>query len=217
MKRYLNKQFLKDFKVGGIAIHCETPEQAKRLFQILKKNGFTWCSGEELDENDTKWKEGYGEETCYECNDDGIGYADVDFFYEDYAIIDFKDFAIFDETNPNKDDLMTGMVLVLKNGDISMVLRDTANGDIISGQTWKPFDDLYFYGQRTGNGSGEYDIVEVWQPITNMDFLASSNDGGAVELSTDNCKLLYKYEEPKKMTLAQVEEELGYRIEIVEE
>ena len=58
MKRYLNKQFLKDFKVGGIAIHCETPEQAKRLFQILKKNGFTWCSGEELDENDTKWKEG---------------------------------------------------------------------------------------------------------------------------------------------------------------
>ena len=216
MKRFLSKQFLEDFKDGGIAIHCETPEQAKRLFQILKKNGFTWCSGRELDENDTKWKR-YDEETCYEYNDNGICYADVDFFYKDYTIIDFKDFAIFDETNPNKDDLMTGMVLVLKNGDISMVLRDTANGDIISGQTWKPFDDLYFYGQRTGNGSGEYDIVEVWQPITNMDFLASSNDWGVVELSTDNCKLLYKYEEPKKMTLAQVEKELGYRIEIVEE
>lgn len=220
MKRILNKQFLEEFKDGDVVIHCETLGQAKRLFKALKVNDIAWYSGKELDEEDTNWKE-CGEETCYEYDYQGICYAEVDYYYKhedvNYEIVDFKDLIVFDEENPNIDDLQTGMILVSKNGEISMVLRDTANGDIISGEVWKSFYDLYFYGQRKGCRCSEYDIVEVWQPTSNMYYLSGDKKWGEVELTTEGCIPLYKFETPKKMTVAQIEEELGYKIEIIEE
>jgi hypothetical protein len=215
-KKITNNQFWEDFKEDDIAIHCKTPDQAKQLFKVFTGRGFNWCSGRTLDETDTNW-ECYNEETCYEFSKKGVAYADVEFFCDgDYTIIDFEDLLFFDKENPKIKDLMTGMILVSKDGSLSMVLRDTVNGDIISGQTWKSMDDLYFYGQRVGSGNCDYDIVEVWQPINNMDYLGSSCKWGEVELSTDNCELIYKLEVPKKMTKSEIEKELGYEIEIIE-
>lgn len=49
-----------------------------------------------------------------------------------------------------------------------MVLRETANGDIVAGQTWAPFSSLVELGFKV---PGNVYTVKVYQPETNMDFL----------------------------------------------
>lgn len=72
-----------------------------------------------------------------------------------------------------KSDLKTGMVLKLHDGEIVMVLKDTNNGDIVSGQTWMPLsafrDDLTY----RHTCEADSDIVQVYQPGTNAEYLGN--------------------------------------------
>ena len=98
-KHLLTKQFLNKFKQGDIAVHCSKKKQTEKLFEFLKKNGFKWISGSELDSKDTKWNN-YKEETCYNYDSSrGICFADINYFKNEfvdefengYKIIDFED------------------------------------------------------------------------------------------------------------------------------
>ena len=55
---------LKDFEERKIYIQCKQRWEAKELFQILKRTGWRWASGERLKESNTHW-EIYGDETYY--------------------------------------------------------------------------------------------------------------------------------------------------------
>lgn len=86
-----------------------------------------------------------------------------------------KTMEIKDMTQPKqfaKVDLKTGMVGVLRNGKKVRILLDTANGDIISGETWAPLDSYNEDLKSKGNSKfdREYDIVKIYQPKTNMDY-----------------------------------------------
>lgn len=64
-------------------------------------------------------------------------------------------------------DLKTGMIIEQRSGKKAMILRGTANGDIVTGKTWHPLsvinDDLTGYCAKT-------DIVKVYQPQYNKDY-----------------------------------------------
>jgi len=76
-----------------------------------------------------------------------------------------------------KSDLKTGMVVKLRSGDIARVLLSTNNGDIVAGDTWFPLcslcDDL------THRNFDKADVVEVYQPVSNKDYV-SLNDKGTL-------------------------------------
>ena len=79
---------LEYFKNNKVAINCETEDEAKELFEILKEYGLKWSSLflSVYSENT--------ENTCYTISEDlDWAYADVKFYEEDtnYEIIKFKD------------------------------------------------------------------------------------------------------------------------------
>ena len=214
------QQFWEDFEEEKVVINCKTEEQAKQLFEMFRERNYMFGAINRIQQNeDTCWGV-YKEGICYCFERNGVFYGDINEFKEDsYNIVSFHN--VFNSKNepPTLDELKTGMVLVSKDGRISMVLRDTINGDIISGEIWKPLEDVRMYGTREDGSGFDYDIIEVWQPTGNRFFLGDSYCIGETSLNTDNCILVWKYvEQPKrkKMTLEEVEEKLGYKIEIIE-
>ena len=105
-----------------------------------------------------------------------------------------------------KSDLKTGMILKFSNGELGMVLLGTADGDIISGETWFPLEnhtDEELFGHSDIYGL----VVTVYQPKAPRDYLS-----GGIELNNEYRVL---WERPKEMTIKQIEEELGYPVKIV--
>lgn len=65
----LGSYTLNDFFERKIAINCKTRAEAKMLFIVLKRQGWTWAGGQILDEDDTRWGE-YKEKTAYNGTDE---------------------------------------------------------------------------------------------------------------------------------------------------
>lgn len=70
--------------------------------------------------------------------------------------------------NFTKADLKTGMILEFNTGELAMVLRGTANGDIIAGQTWGYLRSLAELGFKV---PGCVYTVKVYQPENNINYL----------------------------------------------
>lgn len=103
--------------------------------------------------------------------------------------------------------LTTGMIVVQKNGDTMMVLKGTANGDVLSGQnSWRPLRDMQF--APGGTYLDKYSIVSVYQPKNNRAFslhtFATNRD------KKDDYDVVWEYqEEPTTMTIAEIQKKLG--------
>ena len=119
-----------------------------------------------------------------------------------------------------KSDLRTGMVVVLRNGEHMFVAMDSTSQDsegcqgglLLRNGGWVPLKD--YTEDLNVSYTREYDIMEVYSVFAN-DMLTLVR--GHLPL---NRELLYKREEvvvvPKvKMTQADIEEVLGYEIEVV--
>lgn len=93
-----------------------------------------------------------------------------------------------------KSDLKTGMIVVLRNKTIGMILKDSANGDIISGEHWGSLDcyDEYLKLESEDADYRKYDIMQVYQPKSNMSYILS---GKLTVLNNYNYKLLYERDE----------------------
>ena len=77
-----------------------------------------------------------------------------------------------ENNNFKKSDLKTGMWVENRNGILAMVLLGTKNGDIISGQTWCPLAEYRENLLRNDISiKTDYDIVKVYQPKSNSDYL----------------------------------------------
>ena len=110
-----------------------------------------------------------------------------------------------------KSDLKTGMTVKYRNGSLAKVLKDV-NTEYYGHQ------DVLFAGKNGFmNGDSyledlhakmfrDYDIIEIYQ-----------RPGECVILDFDTSKLLWRREEVKKLTVAEVEAELGYKVEIISE
>lgn len=67
-----------------------------------------------------------------------------------------------------KSDLKTGMWVICKNGNRGMVLLNTKDGDIVSGDTnWFPLDSYNNELKYPNSDFSEFDIVKIVQPSAN--------------------------------------------------
>lgn len=118
--------------------------------------------------------------------------------------------------NFNKDDLKAGYVVKTRARGLYMVTRNDIDQLVMVDQYngYMPLseynDDLTDSDRTSCLGSEadeNYDIVEVYG--------YSAINGRTREIETAHRKLLWKREEPKEMTLEEVEKALGYPVKIV--
>lgn len=83
-----------------------------------------------------------------------------------------------------KSDLKTGMVVELRNGKKGMVLLDTKDGDIISGEYYGRLLS-YFREDLTSDISIDYDIIKIYQPEAISYYLYYYNNH--IHFSNRNC------------------------------
>lgn len=118
-----------------------------------------------------------------------------------------------------KSELKTGMIVTRRDGRKLTVYRDCVcsfedaihNDVFVNGTSkcWHSFD--YFDEDLTNNhGYKEFDIMKVELAHHPYDFNRYPNNA-------DVTKVLWEREEVKKMTVAEVEAILGYKVEIVSE
>lgn len=110
-----------------------------------------------------------------------------------------------------KKDLKVGMVVEDREGELSMLMPyDNVDYDLVlsNRNSWIRFKN--FNNDLTHNKFEDLDIMKVYG-FTNYPTQATI-------VSTDNRELLWeRKEEKKKMTVSEVENILGYGIEIVSE
>ncbi len=105
-----------------------------------------------------------------------------------------------------REDLKTGMVVVLKNGKELVVMLDTPTGDLLVGQEFGNIIykiNEYLNEDLTDRKNPDYTIVKVYKPKSLKDLGVKS-------------KLLWTREElVKEMTIEAIEKVLGHKVKVV--
>lgn len=127
-----------------------------------------------------------------------------------------------------KDDLQMGYIVRLRNGEFRAVHPAGKTGTfiLIGHDKWDYLNcwDHHLYSIRQRFAKGCPVSAETASRAKGMDIVAvygyvygTENYLGAGYIDSDHRPLLWAREEPKKMTLAEVCEKLGYPIELVPE
>ena len=116
------------------------------------------------------------------------------------------------------DDLKTGMIVTMRNGVQFTVIRNMVN-------LWHGGNDILIYSTTKGNAG--------WMPFdaynSNMTYMMGDNDWDIVKVEAtkhpfgfmdvdyhvQERTLIWKENHPIKLTVAEIEARLGYRVEIV--
>lgn len=120
-------------------------------------------------------------------------------------------------------DLKTGMILVTEKDEYVMVLKDTEDGDIVSGDTWMPiYEDIKIVD--------DLKVKKIYQPLNNKAYLAKGagfmkrnidttekNNSTFPFFNIPDYKLIWERKGKRKMTVSEICKKLGYDIEIVKE
>ena len=185
-----------DFKNGKIAVHCKTEEEAKKFIQQRYKHGIKWHYG---DENNTHWEDA-DEKIYYEC--DGVYIYYLDCKSNEITVVEYKE--------DNKMELKEGMIIECRNGD-RYLLRNV-RGDLIlsANKGWVEYvydNNFIDIGEDAKAFNGDYDIMKIYE-----------SKAYVLEDLFDNNYLdcIWERKEPKKMTLAQISEALGYEVEVID-
>lgn len=193
-------------------MHCKTVKEVKTVLDYLKAVGRPWCpdySKSNAYAVVNKVYSNYRENTCIDFKLNG--FACVDFYKrEDYVILEFDDFDWF-----SVNDIKDGMLVVTSNGERYVKLSHFLIGD-------KSYIPLSAYDYSLCNTNDHHkDIIAVYS--SNMLYPYD----GVKELFSYNCNTAYAkshcvYEKrlptiPRKLTIRQIEEKLGYPIEVVSE
>lgn len=105
-------------------------------------------------------------------------------------------------------DLVSGDVVIYRNGDIKYVLFDTKFGDIITSRDRKTYANLDEYNiDFTYNGDHQYDIVKVYRPKNKFRYLSA-------DIQNDY-DIIWEAKTKKQVTMAELRDILGGDFEIV--
>lgn len=99
-----------------------------------------------------------------------------------------------------KDMLKTGMWIETRNGEKGIVLLNTVDGDLVSGETWFPLDSVNHNLKRKDNSDSPYDIVKIYSPNCNHNYY---NFNPSIN------ELLWQRPEPKHYTISEAEAKLS--------
>ena len=185
------------FRNGKIAVHCKAEEEAKEFIKECYKHGIKWGYS---DENTTHWDEVRGT-IYYECDNEYIYYENLDWKLNK-IVVEYKE--------DNKMELKEGMIIECRNGD-RYLLRNV-RGDLIlsanNGWVEYVYDNNFIdIGDDAKAFNGDYDIMKIYE-----------SKAYVLEDLFDNNYLtcIWERKEPKKMTLAQISEALGYEVEVID-
>ena len=187
---------INDYK-GHYAMHCKTEEEASDFCDYLHSLGMTWCSGKSY--ATTYWY-AYHSNMAYNFNTGE--YSHVNWYKENnYTILEWEDFMNKEFT---KADLKTGDVIMKRNGDVEIVIKEY--GVLIRPKEYNRLDDLN--DDLTHSFLKDGDVIAVRRPnkISDCQFSAFKEGRGT---------LVYEREEVEEMTLAEVCKLLGKNIKIV--
>lgn len=109
----------------------------------------------------------------------------------------------------NKADLKVGYLVEDRAGNLKMVMATTKDLELI-------YEDHMTHGSfnminddLTSKTKEEFDIMKVWGFASFAMY--------TLHFNTENRELLWERKEKKKMTVAEIEKELGYEVEIISE
>lgn len=163
------------FKQGKFAVHCDTEEKAKQLFNELKIQCIKWSDGEEISSNNTYWEK-YKEKTCYgtkySTSRGLLGYGTADCAFDDIPVIPYIP-NYREVKRPAKVGEWVKVVNALyacdcyKNGDILLVTRvheDDGFGVYVN--TPKTHKAIYCESNESFLWTDEYVVLDNYQPTT---------------------------------------------------
>ena len=108
-----------------------------------------------------------------------------------------------------KEELKIGYVVKLRNNQFMMVMETEDDGVILIGETGT-WSELHNYGNDLAHyHNSNFNIVEVYGFTT--------VGCRALEVSKRNRELLWQRKEKRMMTVSEIENILGYEVEIVRE
>ena len=182
-----------DFKNGKIAVHCKTEEEAKKFIKQCYKHGLKWHYG---NENTTHWKDVSGT-IYYECDNEHIYYGNFNWKINQ-IVVEYKE--------DNKMELKEGMIIECRNGDRYLLRKF---GDDLIGSNNIKYIYIDYDEDLNENKycQEDFDIMKIYE--SNACVLGKL-------FNNDYLECIWERKEPKKMTLAQISEALGYEVEIID-
>lgn len=189
-----------DFKNKKIVVHCDTEEKAKDFVKECYRHRIKWLSKEN---DDTTFWEEYENDTFYfgSSTNSQIGILT----YGNYE--DAKDKTVFEWELPSScPKLKEDMIIECRNGDRYLLRR-------IGGELFASSNDEYMsldYDEELNENkyfNKDLDVMKVYT----SEALTLNN-----LFSNDYLTCIWERKEPKKMTLAQISEALGYEVEVID-
>lgn len=203
-----------EFKKGKVAVNCDTEEKAMDFLNKCKEHELKQGDRFDLLHEYTFFNINRAN-LCYaydHMNSGRIAYADIAFYKSrSYKIVEWE----IDE-NMNKEftktDLKSGMVVEYRNGERRVIVGETLVGECYQNLLSYYSNDLKIMKSNeldaTHDNLDNLDIVKVFKVQKGMycmpQFLYQIPDS----------EVIWEREEPKKMTIEQIEKALGYKIEI---
>lgn len=184
-----------DFKKFKIGVHCDTEEEAKKFIKECYKHGIHWYNS---NDNKTYWKEN----TYYVCDNCYLYYGNLYYKNSNLPVVDYKE--------DNKMELKEGMIVELRNGDRYLLRRVDDELLLSANQRWVEYtydNNFVDIDEDAKEFNGEYDIMKIYESHAHV----------LEDLFNNNyLTCVWERKEPKKMTLAQISEALGYEVEVVD-
>ena len=181
-----------DFKNNKITVRCKTEKEAKKFIKQCYKHGLKWRYGSE---NNTYWED-VNEKIYYEC--DGVYIYYLDCKSNEITVVEYKE--------DNKMELKEGMIIECRNGE--RYLLRTACEELVASSNNK-YMSVDYDEELNENRyfDKNFDVMKIY----------TSNALILNNLFNDTyLECIWERKEPKKMTLAQISEALGYEVEVID-
>lgn len=185
-----------DFKNGKCAVHCKTKEEAKKFIKECYKHEMKWCYS---DENTTHWED-VSKRNYYVCDSYNIYYGDLNWKPNELPVVEYK--------KDNKMKLKEGMIVECRNGNRYLLRKNLNELTLICSNFGAWFQAIYDEELNENEYHKEdFDIMKIYK----------SKAYALEDLFNDNyLECIWERKEPKKMTLAQISEALGYEVEVID-
>lgn len=188
-----------DFKNGKIAVYCKTEVEAKEFIKECYKHSISWV-GSCINETNWEWCK---KDTYYKCSSNSfLSYGNINNGLVKLPVVEYKE--------DNKMELKEGMIVECRNGN-KYLLRNVRGELLLSAnEGWNKYtydNNFVDIGEDAKAFNGDYDIMKIYESKAYV----------LEDLFNNNyLTCIWERKDPKKMTLAQISEALGYEVEVID-
>ena len=194
---------LTKFKNTEFVVECETKDDFYDFLTKLIDMGI--MQSKEIEFMD--WDD-YEENTCV-LYDGEVLYGEISDYYH-YISVNYKDLSF--DIKSDIPELHSGMIVETRKKDLLFVAESYEEEIFLMGND--KFDELCYYDDNLINTEDKnLDIIAIYKPLKSFEKMTLN---GFLNKSKRSLTLIWERKEPKKMTLAQISEALGYEVEVID-